>query len=270
MELDKVFNQDCLEYMKTLPDDCVDTIITSPPYAEQRTDTYGGIPESEYQEWFMGVAREIYRVLKPTGSFILNIKEHVNAGARSPYVYKLVLALSELFIWNDTFIWNKPNAFPSGNDKRLKDGFEYCYMFTKTKDYKFFPKNVLVRSKSYESEIRRTNKGVHNTNNKSGMNMSVRVANEYVRPSNVLEINAGCYGSDHPAAFPVDLPLFFIKLLTEEEDLVYDPFAGSGTTLYAAKQLERHFIGTEIMPEYIPIIENRLNQIDFGLKDFIS
>lgn len=260
LKLNTIVHSDCIEYMKSLPDSCIDLVVTSPPYAEQRSKTYGGINEKDYPEWMQCVGREIYRVLKPTGSFVLNIKENVNNGTRSTYVLKTVLLLSEIFNWSDTFIWNKTNPFPTGSQKRLKDGFEYCYFFTKTKQYKFYPNNVLVKSQSkwLESEKRRSNKGSHNVTNGSGMNMGRRYATEMVRPSNVLSLAIDSTNHKHPATFPITLPSFFIKLLTDKDDVVYDPFSGSGTTLLAAKQLERNYIGTELMEEYVSIINDRM------------
>lgn len=246
--------------MKSIPDNCIDTIITSPPYANQRITTYGGISEDYYPEWMLEIGREIYRILKPSGSFVLNIKENVCNGARNTYVFKTVLALSEIFIWSDTFIWNKLNPYPTGNKKRLKDGFEYCYLFTKTKDYKFKPDNVLIKSESkwLKSEKLRKNKGSHNVSNGSGMDMSSRCSSDMVRPSNVLTLAVDCTNHEHPATFPTGLPEFFIRLLTDEGDIVYDPFAGSGTTLVVAKYLKRNYLGSEINNKYIDIIKNRL------------
>lgn len=260
LNLNTIINSDCIEYMKTLPDNCIDLVVTSPPYAEQRAETYGGISVAKFPNWMETVGKEIYRVLKPTGSFVLNIKEHVYGGARSTYVLKTVLLLSDIFIWSDTYIWNKTNPFPTGSKKRLKDGFEYCFLFTKTKNHKFYPNNVLTKSTSkyYESEQRRKNKGSHPVKNGSGMNMSQRCSPELVRPSNVLTLAVDTTNHQHPATFPIGLPTFFINLLSDPGDVVYDPFAGSGTTLVAAKTLGRNYIGTEISPEYISIIEGRL------------
>lgn len=262
--LDSIVNSDCIEFMKSLSDECIDFVITSPPYAEQRASTYGGIAESDFPEWMLSVGKEIFRLLKPSGSFVLNIKENVNNGARSTYVLKTVLLLSELFIWSDTYIWNKTNPFPTGSKKRLKDGFEYCYLFTKTKNHKFNPNSVLVKSTSkwLESEKRRKNKGAHNVTNGSGLNMGSRCAPDMVRPSNVLTMPIDSTNHKHPATFPIGLPDFFIRLLTDESDTVYDPFAGSGTTLLAAKRLNRHYIGTEINSDYISIIQERLREDD--------
>ena len=247
-DIDKMICADCLAYMKTMPEESVDLVVTSPPYAQQRKKAYGGIDKNDFPLWFLNVSREIYRILKPTGSFVLNIKEHVENGRRSTYVLKTLLLLSEVFIWNDTYIWNKTNPFPTGSKRRLKDGFEYCFLFTKTKEYKFYPNNVLVKSTSkyLESEKRRKNSGSHDVNNGSGMNMSRRYVSDMVRPSNVISFPTDTTNHSHPATFPLALPDFFIRLLTEEGDLVYDPFAGSGTTLRAAENLGRHYLGTDI------------------------
>ena len=260
IDLDTAICMDCLQYMQTMPSQCVDAVITSPPYANQRQGTYGGIAEEDYPVWMADVGSEIYRILKPSGSFVLNIKENVIDGRRSTYVLETVLYLSRLFIWSDTYIWNKINPFPTGSKSRLKDGFEYCYLFTKTKSHKFNPDSVLVKSTSkyLESEKRRENKGSHKVSNGSGMNMSMRCSPDMVRPSNVLTLPIDSTNHKHPATFPTTLSDFFIKLLTDEGDVVYDPFAGSGTTLVSAMRLGRHYIGTEINREYMDIIEERI------------
>ena len=202
-DIDKMICADCLAYMKTMPEESVDLVVTSPPYAQQRKKAYGGIDENDFPLWFLD---------------------------------------------NDTYIWNKTNPFPTGSKKRLKDGFEYCFLFTKTKEYKFYPNNVLVKSTSkyLESEKRRKNNGSHDVSNGSGMNMSRRYVSDMVRPSNVISFPTDTTNHSHPATFPLALPDFFIRLLTEEGDLVYDPFAGSGTTLRAAENLGRHYLGTDI------------------------
>lgn len=232
--MDEIVCQDCIPFMDSLEENSIDAVITSPPYAEQRKNTYGGIPADEYSEWMAGVAVKIQRILKPTGSFVLNVKEHVENGERSTYVLETVLRLS-------------------------------CYFFTKTKDFKFFPNNVLkpTQSKYFESEQRRKNKGSHTVNNGSGMNMSRRSAPAMVRPSNVISMPIDSTNHEHPATFPIGLPMFFIKLLTEEGDVVYDPFAGSGTTLLAAEKLNRHFIGTETEQKYADLARKRVDDFCF-------
>lgn len=251
---------DCRELLQGLPDRSIDLVVTSPPYAMKRKKLYQGVPEEEYPEWIGGIAKELHRVLKDTGSFVLNLKEHVSGGVRLPYVMKSVAEIAGIFRWTDTFVWVKTNPFPTGNQKRLKDGFEYCYWFTKTKDYKFFVDNVMVRSTSkwLASEKRRKNREAHVTKNGSGMTMRRRIAEDMVRPSNVITMATDTTNHVHPATFPIGLPMFFIKAMTEEGDVVLDPFAGSGTTLVAAKKLRRQWIGYDIEPGYQKIGMQRI------------
>lgn len=259
----RLIQGDCFSELDSFNEDSIDLIVTSPPYAMQRKGTYGGISVDDYPDWIEQIGIKIKRVMKPSGSFVLNIKEHVTDGRRSDYVMKSVLKLSEHFTFSDTFIWRKTNPFPTGSKRRLKDGFEYCFWFTKGK-YKFYPDNVLVKSNSrfLESEKRRKNTGVHNTNNGSGMNMARRVSSsDFVRPSNVIDLAVDTTNHIHPATFPVGLPEFFIKLMTDENDTVLDPFMGSGTTGVAALANSRNFIGIEINSDYYLEAVSRLSKI---------
>lgn len=255
--------------MKQLPENSVDLVVTSPPYAMQRKDTYGGIEESAYPEWMESIGKEVNRVLKPTGNFVLNIKENARDGARSTYVLETVLLLSKVFMWKDTFIWHKKNPFPTGSNRRLKDAFEYCFWFAKSKDYKFFPEHVLEpsNSKYAESEKRRKNKGNHVCKNGSGFAMNMRSSPDMVRPGNVLTLTTDNENHVHPATFPVKLPQFFIKLMTEQGDTVLDPFMGSGTSGVAAAMENRQFVGIEISEKYMEIARDRIQkQIDKGYQ----
>ena len=242
----------------------IDLIITSPPYAMQRKDTYGGVPISEYISWFLDISAGMKESLSDTGSLVLNIKENVVDGQRDLYVFKLIIAMVEEQGWRfvEEYIWNKTNPFPTGNKRRLKDGYERCLHFTKTKGYKFFPANALVKSESkwLESEKRRTKTGVHNVTNGSGMNMSRRVANDMVRRGTVITGSTSNKNIAHPATFPMYLPSVFIDLMTEEGDTVCDPFMGSGTTGDAAISSGREFIGIEMDKGYFEHTEARLNE----------
>ena len=263
MTLNTVIHGDCIPTLTDLHHahgEFADLIITSPPYAEQRKNAYGGIAEENYPEWMLSVIRAGMAVLKPSGSFVLNIKEHVSGGVRSLYVLETTLLLAKEFRFVDEYIWHKTNPFPTGNKKRLKDGFERCLHFAKTADYQFFPGNVLAKSTSTWAgdNERRTNKGAHATRNGSGMNMSRRVTAELVRPSNVITLPASSLNIDHPAVFPIGLPEFFIRLMTREGDVVVDPFFGSGTTGLAAIKLGRKFLGVERNEEYVRLAEKRI------------
>jgi len=256
-----VYAMPCPAMLTPMDADSVDLIITSPPYAERRKKAYGGIPADKYAEWFLPISAELLRVLKPTGSFVLNIKESVDDGERQTYVYELVLALRKQgWLWVDEFIWHKTNPFPTGSKKRLKDGFERCYHFAKTKKFKFFPDAVKQKSTSKwaEDNKRRKNKGAHSTTNGSGMNMSRRIVGDLVRPSNVVTMPSSSINIDHPAVFPQALPEFFIKLMTQPGDLILDPFMGSGTTALVARSVGRRYDGVERSEDYLRLVAERL------------
>ena len=123
---------DCLDVMKTVPEDSIDLIVTSPPYANNRSKTYGGIKPDDYVDWFLPRAAEFYRVLKPTGTFILNIKEKVVSGERHPYVLELILSMRDQgWLWTEEFVWHKRNCPPGKWPNRFRDAWERCLQFNK-------------------------------------------------------------------------------------------------------------------------------------------
>ena len=253
---------DCLERMKEIESDCVDLWVTSPPYAKQRD--YNGAESKSYIEFISPIFIEAMRLLKDDGSIFINIKEHCKGGVRDLYVFKMIIHFADDlgFRFVDEYIWNKTNPFPTGAKTRLKDGYERVLHFTKSKKYKFYPGNVLVKSESkwLESEKRRVNKGKHDVTNGSGMNMSKRICSDMVRPSNVITGTSSNANIGHPAVYPIYLPEFFIKLATKEGDTVGDMFMGSGSTGVACKNLNRKFIGIELDDNYFNIAKNRINE----------
>lgn len=256
-----IYKADASSMLSVMDEESVDLAITSPPYAEKRKKAYGGVPADKYVDWFLPISAALLRVLKPTGSFVLNIKEGTHRGERQTYVYELALALRKQgWLFVDEMIWHKTNPFPTGNRNRLKDGFERCYHFAKTKKFKFFPNEVRTKSTSKWAgdNERRNNKGAHNTTNGSGMNMSRRIVGDLVRPSNVVRMAASSLNIDHPAVFPLGLPEFFIRLMTEPGDTVLDPFMGSGTTALAARGLGRRYEGVELSEDYLLLSVKRL------------
>src|ERR1035437_9214010 len=171
MELNTVIHGDTLSTLTELYssyEEFADLLIFSPPYAQQCKDTYGGIPEKDYPNWMLTVVRAGMKILKPAGSMVINIKEHVNNGVRSLYVLETTLLLARAFRYVDEYIWNNTNPFPTGSKKRLKDGFERCLHFTKNADYQFYPDSVREKSTSKWAgdNERRKNKGAHNTDRK--------------------------------------------------------------------------------------------------------
>ena len=259
----QIIHGDCLSVLPKLYakfGEFADLLVTSPPFAEQRKDSYGGIREVDYPDWMLSVVREGMKVLKSSGSFVINIKEHANKGVRSLYVMETVLCLAKEFRYVEEFIWNKTNPFPTGNRKRLKDGFERCLHFTKSANYQFFPDVVRAKSTSKwtRSNERRKNKAAFTTTNGSNMSMSRRITGDMVRPSNVITLASSCLNIGHPATFPVKLPEFFIRLMTKEGDVVVDPFVGSGTSALAAQRLGRRFIGIELKEIYVRLANTRI------------
>lgn len=267
--------------MKRMPNNSVDLVMTSPPYAEARKKTYGGVCADEYCEWFKPIAAEIFRILKPAGSFILNISDNTIDGETHLYTFELPIVLKrELgFKFIDPLIWHKKTAPPGRFKNRFKDSWEFCYHFSKQIDIKFNPQAVAnkatdvsiaryLRHKDFHEAKSNTGSGFNNPNG----NLREHALNgeAMALPGNVLHLSSETTNVGHPAPYPVDIPVFFIKALTDEGDLVYDPFMGSGTTAEAALRLGRNFIGSELKKEYVKLANERIqlhNNTLFGNAD---
>jgi site-specific DNA-methyltransferase (adenine-specific) len=265
--LDKVLLGDCLEVLKSVPENSIDLIITSPPYADQRKDVYGGLHPDKYVDWFMPRADQFYRVLKPTGSFVLNIKERVVNGERHTYVLQLIMEMrSHNWLWTEEYMWHKKNSHPGKWPNRFRDNWERLLHFTKNKYFNMYQDDVMVHvgdwAKGRLKNLSETDKTRDNSRVGSGFgkNVSNWVGREFVYPNNVLHMATECYNQGHAATFPVALPEWFIRLFTKEGDLVLDPFAGSGTTCVAAKQLGRHYIGIDTQEEFVELAIKRLEK----------
>lgn len=274
---DKIIKRDCLEVLKTLPNSSIDLIVTSPPYAYNRKATYGGIPVQRYVEWFLPISEQLRRVLKPDGSFILNIKERAVNGERGTYVYELVMAMRKQgWLWTEEYLWHKKNTYPGRWPNRFRDLWEHCYQFTKTKKFKIFQDAVRVPiGKWAEKRLARlseTDKRRDESRTLSGFgkNVSNWVGKKLVYPGNVLYLATESSNVGHSAAFPVALPTWFIKLLTTEGDTVLDPFVGSGTTAIACLRLGRHFIGIELDDRYYQLALRRVANEQHRLEAFME
>ena len=257
---------DCLERMKEIPSGSVDMILTSPPYADRRKNCYEGKHESEYVEWFLVFAKEFKRLLKPTGSFFLNIKPHCDKGERSLYVMKLVIALKEElgFRYTDEFCWTKLGVCGKFIG-RFKNAFEPVHHFTLEKGYTHNPWAV-AKEATEESKARYKRKACGESKNGSGFaGMRSEIKSNLALPSNHLHFvqksNQHTKQSKHPAVYPVELCNFFIQAFSNEGDVVLDPFAGSGTTGVAAKNLNRKFIGIELDEGYFNIAKERIESV---------
>ncbi len=260
---------DCLNVLELYPDNNFDLILTSPPYADARAKTYGGVKAEEYVAWFLPRSEEFFRVLKPSGTFILNIKEKVIAGERSTYVLELILALRKQgWLWTEEFIWHKKSAFPGKWPNRFRDSWERCLQFNKEKKFKMNQESVMIPVGDWaekrlnalsDKDKTRQDSG---TESGFGKNIANWVDRDMVYPNNVLHLAAETGNKKHSAAFPKALPEWFIKLFTDEDDIVLDPFIGSGTTCHVASALNRKSVGIDILKENVELADTTMKDCD--------
>lgn len=259
-----IVNGDCrdiptvMELMECAGVSSFNGVFTSPPYAEQRAkkaEWYGGIPEEEYVDWWGLVQANIAQFLSDQGSFFLNIKPNVVDGARVLYVFDLVSAMVREWDWLliDEFCWERLGA-PGRWHNRFKNGFEPVYQFSKTVNCEFYPDQVADKSRSGMAIHGGNNStgNYYNTNNKT-------VEWDEVLPSNRIPSFGNAIGSMHPAAFPIGLPIFFMKAFSESDSVWYDPFAGSGTVGVAAERVGRKSLLVELSPRYVAVSLERLS-----------
>ena len=275
MEIEsKVLLGDCLKLLKDCPDNSIDLIVTSPPYADQRKDTYGGIHPDTYVEWFLPIGQQLLRVLKEDGTFILNIKEKVVDGERSTYVIELILAMRKLgWLWTEEFIWHKRNSYPGKWPNRFRDSWERLIQFNKSRKFNMYQEEVMVPmgdwAKSRLKNLSSTDKlrDPSKVGSGFGKNISNWVDRSKAYPTNVLHLATECSNKNHSAAFPQEIPEWFIKLFSKPGDTVLDPFMGSGTTIQVARKLRRHSIGMEIVPAYCEAVTATVSAKEFFLLE---
>jgi len=274
LPLDIIYKGDSAKLLKDIkkfPTNSIDLIITSPPYADKRRNSYFGVQPDKYVNWFLPIAEEMRRVLKNKGSFILNIKEHPKNGERETYVLKLILEMKKQgWLWVEEYCWYKKNSFPGKWPNRFRDSWERCLHFTKKSNFKMYQEAVKVpigdwaqkrfKSMSKDDFIRRISKNnTHLARNVSNWlkkkkvyphNVLLFEEEHCLRLGNVIESAVDSSNKSHSAVFPIELPSWFIRLFTKEGDLVLDPFLGSGTTAVASILHKRKYIGIELKSEY--------------------
>lgn len=275
---------DSLAVLRALPNSSLQAVITSPPYALHFKKEYGNADQADYVNWLLPFAREIHRVLRDDGSFVLNIGGSYNPGTptRSLYHFKLLIALVEEvgFHLAQELFWYNPAKMPTPAEwvnvrrVRVKDAVEYVFWLSKTPWPKANNRNVL---KAYSPDMERlVRRGVRATTRPSGHLIKASFATDAAGgaiPSNVLGDDDAPtdmlkFGNNaandaytlrcreaglkiHPARFPAALPEFFVKLLTDPDDLILDPFAGSNTTGAVAERLERRWLAVDQVEEYL-------------------
>ncbi|MCX7896864.1 MAG: site-specific DNA-methyltransferase [Rhodocyclaceae bacterium] len=263
----KIIEGDCLAALASYPDEFFDLIVTSPPYADRRKHSYGGVDPEHYVEWFLPRAAQFFRVLRPTGSFVLNIKEKTENGERHTYVIELILALRKQgWLWTEEYIWHKKNCYPGKWPNRFRDAWERCLHFTKSRKFKMNQEAVMVPMGDWARARLRTlgKNDLVRFDSQVGSGFGKNIANWLGRtmayPTNVLTFATECGNKGHSAAFPRALPEWFIKLFTDAGDWVLDPFVGSGTTCEVAQALGRNSVGIEILPRYCELARRSLAQ----------
>jgi site-specific DNA-methyltransferase (adenine-specific)/site-specific DNA-methyltransferase (cytosine-N4-specific) len=227
-------------------------VFTSPPYAEQRKEQYGGTPAAEYVAWWEAVQANVKAHLAPDGSFFVNIKPHCEAGERVLYVFDLVLAMKRQWGWLyvDELCWKK-NGLPGGFANRFKNDFEPVYHFALQAHIKFDAQAVGHPSDSIRVYEHGASFAAH-----GNITVEGDFKSGIARPGNVIEV--GGSEGQHAAAFPVALPDFFVRAYSDAGDVWVDPFCGSGTTIVAAHKNGRRGMGIEMLAKYAAVICERL------------
>jgi DNA modification methylase len=268
----EIIHGDCLEILKRFPDEHFDLVVTSPPYADRRANTYGGVKPDRYVEWFLPRAAEFKRVLKRTGSFVLNIKEKTEEGEKHTYVIELILALRRQgWLWTEEYVWHKKNCHPGKWPNRFRDAWERCIHFTRERHFKMNQEAVMVPMGDW-AKTRLKALGKNDSlrfDSQVGSGFGKNIANwknrDMAFPSNVLHFATECGNKNHSAAFPKALPQWFIKLFTDPGDIVLDPFVGSGTTCAVAQELGRLSVGIDIKRDYADLASEEVKDTPLSL-----
>ena len=251
------------EVARLLDGQQINVAITSPPYASQRKYIEGSgfepVHPDKFVEWFASVQENVAQNLADDGSWFVNIKEHCHDGQRVLYVKDLTLAHVRQWGWRfvDEFVWVHA-GMPKKVQQRFKNGWEPIFQFTRDR-HKFRPERVRVKSDHVpKGDGRKTSdrqglggSGLGDYINASGLAF----------PSNCLSLGFNREALGHGAAFPTTLPAFFIKAFSDPDDLVFDPFGGSGSTLIAAEEEGRACAIMDIAAEYVAVMLERWHKM---------
>lgn len=267
---------DSNDLLAQLPDSSIDLVVTSPPFALRRQKTYGNVVETEYVDWLLPFAEGVHRVLKDSGSFVLDLGGAYRAGipARSLYNFRVLLALCDQlgYYLAEDFYWFNPARLPSPiewvNKRKIraKDSVNTVWWFSKTPEPKADVRKVLVPYSDRMRKLIANPEGFYRPDKRpSGHDIGKHFGKDNGGgiPSNMLSIANTDSNSfymrmckrfnleRHPARFPEELPSFFIKMLTDSNDVVLDIFGGSNTTGLACERLGRKWISFDASHEYL-------------------
>lgn len=260
MEIDKIYNEDNIETLKRMPNDFIDLVVTSPPYDGLRK--YNG-----YCFDFETMARELYRVMKDGGVVVWVVNDATINGSESGTSFRQALYFKEIgFNLHDTMIWCKDGGGAVGSNLCYTQNFEYMFVLSKGKPKAY---NLICDKKNLSVGTDKSGIGRRNTDGTLKIEKR-KVSSEFSRRNNWwVVVPKKEEGSDfHPAVFPEKLARDHIYTWSNEGDLVYDPFMGSGTTGKMAIDLKRHFIGSEISAEYAEKASKRIWNVQAQLTLF--
>lgn len=276
MEKNKIFNESCLITMSKMDNSSVDLVVTSPPYDDLRSyDKFISGNKTEHNGYsfpFEEIAKELYRVIKPGGVVVWVVGDATNKGSETGTSFRQALYFKECgFDIYDTMIYQKTGT-PFPQKTRYNQVFEYMFVFSKGKPNTFNP----IMKRNVTAGAVRNSRKFRNVDGEMIPGFNGKPINEWGIDNNIWIIKNGMYKStkdvvafEHPAIFPDELAYRHILTWSKENDLVYDPFMGSGTTAKCSKQLNRNWIGSEINCEYIKIAEDRIENgeiIDLDIK----
>lgn len=273
-----IYQMDCVEGARQLAEiygRFADVIITSPPYAEQRKNQYGGIPEKEYPEFTLRWVEQVMEILNPDGSLFINIRPHIKNGVLSDYVLKTRLLLRESgFSESEELIWYKPDSPPLGSINRPRRAWESILWFSKTSKPYCNPKAVGNPSNRIGFENSKFEHGgkshIHAGQNKAGVGVA-RGIDVIVAGTSKIE-----KGYEHSAMFPLEIPDYIIKLCCRPFGMVVDPFMGSGTTMRSAVLNGMGFCGFETIAKHYLEARNSLyemikqNELELIYPEFVE
>jgi site-specific DNA-methyltransferase (adenine-specific) len=266
IEINRVYNEDCLLTMLKMKDETIDLTVTSPPYDNLRTyNNYIKGKSSEYNGYsfdFENIAKELYRVTKKGGVVVWVVGDGTENGSETGTSFRQALYFKEIgFNLHDTMIYQK-NNFSNPSSNRYHQIFEYMFVLSKGKPNTFNP--LKDRKNVYGGQVGSWGKNTSRQKDGTMVERKKKIIEEYGQRYNVWLVKTSKNGQEdeiayqHPAIFPIQLAKDHIISWTNERDLVFDPFMGSGTTAKAAKELNRNYLGSEIDLEYFQIIKNRL------------
>ena len=269
--LGRAFQGDSLDVLKSIPDQAVALAFTSPPFALRRQKAYGNLPATEYIAWFWPIAEQIHRILRPDGSFVMELGGAWNpgSGTRSLFTYELLLKLGTKFHLAQDFYWHNPSRLPTPAEwvtirrTRVKEAVTQIWWLSKSTEPQADNRRVLI---PYSKSMKRLLKDGYQPAMRPSQHEigpHFQKDNGGAIPPNILTVpNSRSYDEYlfrcraaklpiHPARFPPELPDFFIRFLTQPGQTVLDPFAGSNVTGQEAERLGRKWVSVELNADYV-------------------